>query len=84
MARIGTIFGISALPLLILPALFSSFQLLGDDKIILHSYKIQSTITSRMANTMVQTKVENRAKHSQNLVFDVQVPKEAFIHNFTM
>ncbi|ETE59830.1 Inter-alpha-trypsin inhibitor heavy chain H2, partial [Ophiophagus hannah] len=37
-----------------------------------------------MANTMVQTKVENRAKHSQNLVFDVQVPKGAFIHNFTM
>ncbi|XP_058046812.1 inter-alpha-trypsin inhibitor heavy chain H2 isoform X2 [Ahaetulla prasina] len=58
--------------------------LLGDDKIILHSYKIQSTITSRMANTMVQTIVENRAKHSQNLVFDVQIPKEAFIHNFTM
>uniref|UniRef100_A0A8C5S0F3 Inter-alpha-trypsin inhibitor heavy chain 2 n=1 Tax=Laticauda laticaudata TaxID=8630 RepID=A0A8C5S0F3_LATLA len=72
------------LPLLILPALFSLFQLLGDDKIILHSYKIQSTITSRMANTMVQTKVENRAKNSQNLVFDVQVPKGAFIHNFTM
>ncbi|XP_026539752.1 inter-alpha-trypsin inhibitor heavy chain H2 [Notechis scutatus] len=58
--------------------------LLGDDKIILHSYKIQSTITSRMANTMVQTKVENRAKNSQNMVFDVQVPKGAFIHNFTM
>ncbi|XP_013914503.1 PREDICTED: inter-alpha-trypsin inhibitor heavy chain H2-like, partial [Thamnophis sirtalis] len=58
--------------------------LLGDDKIILHSYKIQSTITSRMANTMVQTIVENRAKRPQNLAFDVQVPKEAFIHNFTM
>ncbi|XP_063164515.1 inter-alpha-trypsin inhibitor heavy chain H2 isoform X2 [Candoia aspera] len=58
--------------------------LLGDDNIVLHSYKIQSTITSRLANTMVQTKVENRAKHSQNLVFDVQIPKGAFIHNFTM
>ncbi|XP_015680129.1 inter-alpha-trypsin inhibitor heavy chain H2, partial [Protobothrops mucrosquamatus] len=58
--------------------------ILGDDKIVLHSYKIQSTITSRMANTMVQTKVENRAKHSQSLAFDVQIPKGAFIHNFTM
>ncbi|KAK9400198.1 inter-alpha-trypsin inhibitor heavy chain H2, partial [Crotalus adamanteus] len=58
--------------------------ILGDDKIVLHSYKIQSIITSRMANTMVQTKVENRAKYSQNLAFDVQIPKGAFIHNFTM
>ncbi|XP_060135193.1 inter-alpha-trypsin inhibitor heavy chain H2 isoform X2 [Zootoca vivipara] len=56
----------------------------GDDNIILHSYKVRSTITSRLANTMVQTKVENRARHPQNLVFDVQVPKGAFIHNFTM
>ncbi|XP_042324625.1 inter-alpha-trypsin inhibitor heavy chain H2 isoform X2 [Sceloporus undulatus] len=56
----------------------------GDDNIILHSYKVHSTITSRLANTMVQTKVENRASHSQNLVFDVQIPKGAFIHNFTM
>ncbi|KAH0617155.1 hypothetical protein JD844_028881 [Phrynosoma platyrhinos] len=47
-------------------------------------YKVHSTITSRLANTMVQTKVENRARHSQNLVFDVQIPKGAFIHNFTM
>ncbi|KAM6436222.1 inter-alpha-trypsin inhibitor heavy chain H2 isoform 2-T2 [Liasis olivaceus] len=58
--------------------------ILGEDNIVLHSYKIQSTITSRLANTMVQTKVENRAKHSQNLVFDVQIPKGSFIHNFTM
>ncbi|XP_061494282.1 inter-alpha-trypsin inhibitor heavy chain H2 isoform X2 [Rhineura floridana] len=56
----------------------------GDDSILLHSYKIQSTITSRLANTMVQSKVENKAGHSQNLVFDVQIPKGAFIHNFTM
>ncbi|XP_072858615.2 inter-alpha-trypsin inhibitor heavy chain H2 isoform X2 [Pogona vitticeps] len=56
----------------------------GDDNIVLHSYKVQSVITSRLANTMVQTKVENRARHPQNLVFDVQVPKGAFIHNFTM
>ncbi|XP_053262791.1 inter-alpha-trypsin inhibitor heavy chain H2 isoform X4 [Podarcis raffonei] len=56
----------------------------GDDNIILHSYKVQSTITSRLANTMVRTKVENRARHPQNLVFDVQIPKGAFIHNFTM
>ncbi|XP_060101955.1 inter-alpha-trypsin inhibitor heavy chain H2 [Heteronotia binoei] len=56
----------------------------GDDNIILYSYKVQSVITSRLANTMVQSKVVNNAKHAQNLVFDVQIPKGAFIHNFTM
>ncbi|XP_062990746.1 inter-alpha-trypsin inhibitor heavy chain H2 isoform X1 [Elgaria multicarinata webbii] len=56
----------------------------GGDSILLHSYKVQSIITSRLANTMVQTKVENNARHSQDLVFDVQIPKGAFIHNFTM
>uniref|UniRef100_A0A8D2L0S6 Inter-alpha-trypsin inhibitor heavy chain 2 n=1 Tax=Varanus komodoensis TaxID=61221 RepID=A0A8D2L0S6_VARKO len=55
-----------------------------DDNIILHSYKVKSTITSRLANTMVQSRVENGARHPQNLVFDVQIPKGAFIHNFTM
>nr|XP_006130694.1 inter-alpha-trypsin inhibitor heavy chain H2 [Pelodiscus sinensis] len=56
----------------------------GDDKISIYSYKVRSTITSRLVNTMIQSKVENKAKHSQNLVFDVQIPKGAFIHNFTM
>ncbi|XP_054844225.1 inter-alpha-trypsin inhibitor heavy chain H2 isoform X2 [Eublepharis macularius] len=56
----------------------------GDDNIILYSYKVQSVVMSRLANTMVQSKVANNAKHPQNLVFDVQIPKGAFIHNFTM
>ncbi|XP_077196420.1 inter-alpha-trypsin inhibitor heavy chain H2 isoform X3 [Paroedura picta] len=56
----------------------------GDDNILLHSFKVQSVITSRLANTMVQSRVTNTAKHAQSLVFDVQIPKGAFIHNFTM
>ncbi|XP_008167801.2 inter-alpha-trypsin inhibitor heavy chain H2 [Chrysemys picta bellii] len=56
----------------------------GDDKISIYSYKVKSTITSRLVDTMIQSKVENKAKHAQNLVFDVQIPKGAFIHNFTM
>uniref|UniRef100_A0A8C0EMD2 Inter-alpha-trypsin inhibitor heavy chain 2 n=1 Tax=Bubo bubo TaxID=30461 RepID=A0A8C0EMD2_BUBBB len=55
-----------------------------DDKIGLYSYKVQSTITSRLANTMIQAKMVNNAKRSQHIVFDVQVPKGAFIDNFTM
>uniref|UniRef100_A0A8C8RI50 Inter-alpha-trypsin inhibitor heavy chain 2 n=1 Tax=Pelusios castaneus TaxID=367368 RepID=A0A8C8RI50_9SAUR len=50
----------------------------------IQSYRVHSTITSRLANTMIQSKVVNKAKHAQSLVFDVQIPKGAFIHNFTM
>ncbi|RLW02000.1 hypothetical protein DV515_00007599 [Chloebia gouldiae] len=55
-----------------------------DDKIGLYSYKVQSTITSRLANTMIQAKMVNNARRPQPIVFDVQVPKGAFIDNFTM
>ncbi|GAB0175502.1 inter-alpha-trypsin inhibitor heavy chain H2 [Grus japonensis] len=60
------------------------YQVEDDDKIGLYSYKVQSTITSRLANTMIQAKMVNNAKRSQHIVFDVQVPKGAFIDNFTM
>ncbi|KFW83429.1 Inter-alpha-trypsin inhibitor heavy chain H2, partial [Manacus vitellinus] len=59
-------------------------QVEDDDKIGLYSYKVQSTITSRLANTMIQAKMVNNAKRPQPIVFDVQVPKGAFIDNFTM
>uniref|UniRef100_A0A8C8RK91 Inter-alpha-trypsin inhibitor heavy chain 2 n=1 Tax=Pelusios castaneus TaxID=367368 RepID=A0A8C8RK91_9SAUR len=62
----------------------SESQLEGDDKVSIQSYRVHSTITSRLANTMIQSKVVNKAKHAQSLVFDVQIPKGAFIHNFTM
>ncbi|XP_016075216.1 PREDICTED: inter-alpha-trypsin inhibitor heavy chain H2 [Miniopterus natalensis] len=54
------------------------------DQVTLYSYKVQSTITSRMANTMIQTKVVNNSPQPQNVVFDVQIPKGAFISNFSM
>uniref|UniRef100_A0A8B9C9J9 Inter-alpha-trypsin inhibitor heavy chain 2 n=1 Tax=Anser brachyrhynchus TaxID=132585 RepID=A0A8B9C9J9_9AVES len=63
---------------------FCQLQVEDDDKIGLYSYKVQSTITSRLANTMIQAKMVNNAKRSQHIVFDVQVPKGAFIDNFTM
>uniref|UniRef100_A0A8C4K4G0 Inter-alpha-trypsin inhibitor heavy chain 2 n=1 Tax=Dromaius novaehollandiae TaxID=8790 RepID=A0A8C4K4G0_DRONO len=64
--------------------LFCPLQVEDDDKIGLYSYKVQSTITSRLANTMIQAKMVNNAKRPQHIVFDVQVPKGAFIDNFTM
>ncbi|XP_036317237.1 inter-alpha-trypsin inhibitor heavy chain H2 [Pipistrellus kuhlii] len=54
------------------------------DQVTLYSYKVQSTITSRMANTMIQTKVVNNSPKPQDVVFDVQIPKGAFISNFSM
>ncbi|XP_046921085.1 inter-alpha-trypsin inhibitor heavy chain H2 [Lynx rufus] len=54
------------------------------DQVTLYSYKVQSTITSRMANTFIQTKVVNNSPRPQNVVFDVQIPKGAFISNFSM
>ncbi|KAF4023138.1 hypothetical protein G4228_015400 [Cervus hanglu yarkandensis] len=54
------------------------------DQVTLYSYKVQSTITSRVANTVIQTKVVNHSPEPQNVVFDVQIPKGAFISNFSM
>ncbi|NP_001088330.1 inter-alpha-trypsin inhibitor heavy chain 2 S homeolog precursor [Xenopus laevis] len=59
-------------------------EVFTEDAITLHSYKVESTITSHFVNTMIRSKVVNNAKHSQNMVFDIQVPKGAFINNFTM
>uniref|UniRef100_D3ZFH5 Inter-alpha-trypsin inhibitor heavy chain 2 n=1 Tax=Rattus norvegicus TaxID=10116 RepID=D3ZFH5_RAT len=54
------------------------------DPVTLYSYKVQSTITSRMATTTIQSKLVNHSPLPQNVVFDVQIPKGAFISNFTM
>lgn len=54
------------------------------DPVTLYSYKVQSTITSRMATTSIQSKLVNHSPLPQNVVFDVQIPKGAFISNFTM
>ncbi|KAM6215106.1 inter-alpha-trypsin inhibitor heavy chain H2 [Rhynchocyon petersi] len=54
------------------------------DQVTLYSYKVQSTITSRVANTIIQSKVVNNSPLPQSVVFDVQIPKGAFISNFTM
>ncbi|XP_004425438.1 PREDICTED: inter-alpha-trypsin inhibitor heavy chain H2 [Ceratotherium simum simum] len=54
------------------------------DQVTLYSYKVQSTITSRMANTIIQAKMVNNSPQPQGVVFDVQIPKGAFISNFSM
>uniref|UniRef100_A0A672S3W6 Inter-alpha-trypsin inhibitor heavy chain H2-like n=1 Tax=Sinocyclocheilus grahami TaxID=75366 RepID=A0A672S3W6_SINGR len=73
-----------------LPAPFSSpFLTLarraiqGND-ITVKSYKVESRITSRFAHTTVKSSVVNSGPNAQSIGFNVEIPKRAFINNFTM
>uniref|UniRef100_A0A665UWY3 Inter-alpha-trypsin inhibitor heavy chain 2 n=1 Tax=Echeneis naucrates TaxID=173247 RepID=A0A665UWY3_ECHNA len=55
----------------------------GDD-ITVRSYKVESRITSRFAHTTVRSSVVNSGSKAQSIGFNVQIPKRAFITNFTM
>ncbi|KAM7367332.1 hypothetical protein PAMP_015242 [Pampus punctatissimus] len=55
----------------------------GDD-ITIKSYKVESHITSRFAHTIVRSSVVNSGSKAQSIGFNVQIPKQAFITNFTM
>uniref|UniRef100_A0A4W3JBM3 Inter-alpha-trypsin inhibitor heavy chain 2 n=1 Tax=Callorhinchus milii TaxID=7868 RepID=A0A4W3JBM3_CALMI len=52
--------------------------------IIIDSYKVRTIITSRFAETVFSTKVVNKDSSAQTLQFSVQIPKTAYITNFTM
>uniref|UniRef100_UPI003D9F5EAA inter-alpha-trypsin inhibitor heavy chain H2 precursor n=1 Tax=Danio rerio TaxID=7955 RepID=UPI003D9F5EAA len=55
----------------------------GND-ITVKSYKVESKITSRFAHTKVKSSVVNSGLQAQSIGFNVQIPKRAFINNFTM
>uniref|UniRef100_A0A8C4NZY9 Inter-alpha-trypsin inhibitor heavy chain 2 n=1 Tax=Dicentrarchus labrax TaxID=13489 RepID=A0A8C4NZY9_DICLA len=52
--------------------------------ITVKSYKVESRITSRFAHTTVRSSVVNSGSKAQSIGFNVQIPKRAFITNFTM
>uniref|UniRef100_A0A8B9HNZ0 Inter-alpha-trypsin inhibitor heavy chain 2 n=1 Tax=Astyanax mexicanus TaxID=7994 RepID=A0A8B9HNZ0_ASTMX len=52
--------------------------------ITVKSYKVESKITSRFAHTTVRSSVVNSGLSAQSIGFNVQIPKRAFITNFTM
>ncbi|XP_035003901.2 inter-alpha-trypsin inhibitor heavy chain H2 isoform X2 [Hippoglossus stenolepis] len=60
------------------------FEAIRGDDITVKSYKMESRITSRFAHTTVRTSVVNSATTAQSIGFNVQIPKRAFITNFTM
>nr|XP_015207837.1 PREDICTED: inter-alpha-trypsin inhibitor heavy chain H2 [Lepisosteus oculatus] len=55
-----------------------------EDGILIPRYKVEARITSRFAHTSIHSQVINSAHHAQSIAFDVQIPKTAFISNFTM
>uniref|UniRef100_A0A8C7INF3 Inter-alpha-trypsin inhibitor heavy chain 2 n=1 Tax=Oncorhynchus kisutch TaxID=8019 RepID=A0A8C7INF3_ONCKI len=54
------------------------------DDITAKSYKVESRITSRFCHTTVKSSVVNSGPNAQSIGFNVQIPKRAFITNFTM
>ncbi|KAM9328088.1 inter-alpha-trypsin inhibitor heavy chain H2 [Pholidichthys leucotaenia] len=60
------------------------FEAIRGNDITVKSYKVESRITSRFAHTTVRNSVVNSGSKAQSIGFNVQIPKRAFITNFTM
>uniref|UniRef100_A0A3B3Y9H5 Inter-alpha-trypsin inhibitor heavy chain 2 n=1 Tax=Poecilia mexicana TaxID=48701 RepID=A0A3B3Y9H5_9TELE len=61
-----------------------TFEAIRGDDITVNSYRVESRITSRFAHTSVRSSVLNSGSRAQSIGFNVQIPKRAFISNFTM
>ncbi|MED6235721.1 hypothetical protein ATANTOWER_032192 [Ataeniobius toweri] len=60
------------------------FQAIRGDDITVKSYRVESRITSRFAHTTIRSSVINSDSRAQSIGFSMQIPKRAFISNFTM
>ncbi|XP_060926103.1 inter-alpha-trypsin inhibitor heavy chain H3-like isoform X6 [Limanda limanda] len=49
-----------------------------------YSVTVECTVTSRFAHTVMTSKARNQANSSQEIFFEVDLPKTAFITNFSM
>uniref|UniRef100_A0A673IC08 Inter-alpha-trypsin inhibitor heavy chain H2-like n=1 Tax=Sinocyclocheilus rhinocerous TaxID=307959 RepID=A0A673IC08_9TELE len=59
-------------------------QVIQGNDITVKSYKVESRITSRFTHTTVKSSVVNSGPNAQSIGFNVEIPKRAFINNFTM
>ncbi|XP_065263421.1 inter-alpha-trypsin inhibitor heavy chain H4-like [Emys orbicularis] len=50
----------------------------------IYSLHVESTVTSRFAHTVITSRLVNKVNESQEAVFEVELPKTAFITNFSM
>ncbi|XP_010777740.1 inter-alpha-trypsin inhibitor heavy chain H3-like [Notothenia coriiceps] len=56
----------------------------SEDMVEVYSVRVDCTVTSRFAHTVMTSKALNRANSSQEIFFEVDLPKTAFIANFSM
>ncbi|KAL7408321.1 hypothetical protein ABVT39_021607 [Epinephelus coioides] len=54
------------------------------DMVEVYSVKVDCTVTSRFAHTVMTSKALNKANFSKEIFFEVELPKTAFITNFSM
>ncbi|XP_027803607.1 inter-alpha-trypsin inhibitor heavy chain H3 [Marmota flaviventris] len=78
----GAAFGFSRSPLRLLGK--RSLPGGAEDGIEVYSTKISCKVTSRFAHNVVTTKAVNNADKAKEVSFDVELPKTAFITNFTL
>ncbi|XP_053326264.1 inter-alpha-trypsin inhibitor heavy chain H3-like [Spea bombifrons] len=55
-----------------------------EDVIRIHSLHVTSLVTSRFSRTIITSMSSNQANVSKEVSFDVELPKEAFISNFSL
>ncbi|XP_056381020.1 inter-alpha-trypsin inhibitor heavy chain H3-like isoform X2 [Hyla sarda] len=57
---------------------------LAEPSLLIHNMDIECKVTSRFAHTTIVAEIENQLNSSHEAVFDVELPKTAFITNFSM
>ncbi|XP_040599934.1 LOW QUALITY PROTEIN: inter-alpha-trypsin inhibitor heavy chain H6 [Mesocricetus auratus] len=56
----------------------------SNSKLLMASYSIRSTVVSRYAHTLVTSVLSNPHDEAHEAIFDLDLPRVAFISNFTM
>ncbi|XP_020827214.2 LOW QUALITY PROTEIN: inter-alpha-trypsin inhibitor heavy chain H4-like [Phascolarctos cinereus] len=72
------------LPILFLLLASLSPTIAQEDGIDLDSLTVDSKVTLRFAHTTITSRVVNKAKEAQEAIFQVELPRRAFITNFSM
>uniref|UniRef100_A0A4W6FCP5 Inter-alpha-trypsin inhibitor heavy chain H3 n=1 Tax=Lates calcarifer TaxID=8187 RepID=A0A4W6FCP5_LATCA len=71
------------LPIFICVSVFPSHHLFLS-QVEVHSVTVDCKVTSRFAHTVMTSRALNKANSSQEIFFEVELPKTAFITNFSM
>uniref|UniRef100_A0A8D2HMC3 Inter-alpha-trypsin inhibitor heavy chain 4 n=1 Tax=Urocitellus parryii TaxID=9999 RepID=A0A8D2HMC3_UROPR len=58
--------------------------ILTPNGIQIYSLTVDSKVSSRFAHTVVTSRVVNKAEEAQEAIFEMELPKKAFITNFSM